>query len=153
MGGGKSVFHNFKLKTSCNKASGHVYLKKEPHCTFDNHRIKAYKGHIYHLHHSAQSMQSLRTTTGKQDDSASIIWHYKINATLKKISPPKVSVPAGKHLRIGYRNLRTLLSLDQDIQFVHLPLADALSNLNTSFTKNKYIISHSGFLSRIVWGM
>lgn len=50
-----------------------------------------------------------------------------------------VSVPAGKHLRVGYRNLRTLLSLDQDIQSVHVPLADALSNLNIPFTKNKYI--------------
>lgn len=55
----------------------------EPRRTFDNRRIKAYKEHIYHLHHSAQRMQSLSTTTGRQEQTASIILHYKINAVLE----------------------------------------------------------------------
>lgn len=50
-----------------------------------------------------------------------------------------VGVAAGKHLR-GRRlsELRVLLSLDQDTQFLHLPLADAFNNLNTTFTENKH---------------
>ena len=73
--GRKSVFHNFNLKTSCNKASAHRLKKKkmEPHHTFDNHRIKAYKEHTYHLHHSAQRTQAPRTTTGKRRQTASLI--------------------------------------------------------------------------------
>lgn len=62
-----------------------------------------------------------------------------------------VGVPAAKHLRGRLSELRALLSLGQDTQFVHLPLADAFSNLNKTFTEN--IIPHSGFRSRIVWGM
>lgn len=41
-----------------------------------------------------------------------------------------VGVPAAKHLRGRLSELRALLSLGQDAQFVHLPLADAFSNLN-----------------------
>lgn len=76
---------------------------------------------------------SLRTTTGRQEKIASTILHYKINA-VRKTSPPMVGVPAGQHLR---HRLSELLSLDQDTQFVHLPLADAFRNLNT-FMENKY---------------
>lgn len=47
-----------------------------------------------------------------------------------------VGVPAAKHLRGRLSELRALLSLGQDAQFVHLPLVDAFSNLNTTFMEN-----------------
>lgn len=56
----------------------------EPHHTFDNHRIQAYKEHIYRLHHSAQRMQSEDHHRETRTDSASIILHYRINAVLEK---------------------------------------------------------------------
>ena len=126
----------------------------EPHHTSDNHRIKAYKEHIYRLHHSAQRGCSLQTTTGEQEQTLHPSYCITKSMPSQRNLASRVGVISGKHLRARrLSELRVLLRVDQNTSSLICPwLMHLVITIRHSLRIN-IKMPHFGFLSRTVWGM
>lgn len=153
--GRKSVFHNFNLKTSWNKASAHCLILKKWNIillTIIGLKLTKNTSTVYITVHREDAV--CRLPQGNKNRLCTLHIALQNQRHLRGVLPPVVGVVAGKHLRPRrLSELRVLLSVDQDTSslichwLMHLVIA-----IRHSLRIN-IIMPHSGFLSRTVWGM